>query len=152
MKICNMRKWALAAGAVIVVTGAALAHSGATGVVKQRMDGMKEMSNATKALGAVKAGAIPFAPEVIRRAAGQLRKHGEEAHHLFPEGSLQDESEALPLIWTDRASFDRILDDLIAAADRLDQVAEDQDMALAVADDVATTCKTCHEKFREKKI
>ncbi|MEL6795155.1 MAG: cytochrome c, partial [Pseudomonadota bacterium] len=131
---------------------AALAHIGATGVVKDRMDGMKIMAGAAKALGAAKAGAIPFSPELARRAAADLRTSAVAARDQFPEGSLERPSEASPAIWTDRETFDRILEELIAAADALEAAAEDEAAARAAADAVARTCKDCHGKFREKKL
>ena len=146
------RTLAAAALAAAAFVGAALAHSGATGVVKSRMEGMKEMSHAAKALGALRAGAIPYSPDVVRRAAAALSRHGEEAKTLFPEGSLFGPSEALPAIWTDRAGFDRILDDLIAAAKRLDAAADDEAAYPDAATAVAETCKSCHSKYRKKKL
>lgn len=137
---------ALAAGAA----AGALAHSGATGVVKERMDGMEAMSDAAKAIGAVKIGALPFDPDLIRRAAGEISRQARAAHDLFPEGSSTGKSEALPAIWTERARFDALLDDLIAAADRLEAAAADEPAAMAAADEVAEICKDCHEDFRER--
>ena len=136
--------------AVLAVEAAA--HSGATGIVKERMDGMKAMSNATKALGAAKAGVVPFSPELIARAAAELRSHAEAAKTLFPENSATGPSEALPVIWTDREGFDALLDDLIRAADQLDAAAGDEAAANVAADAVAKTCKDCHAKYREKKL
>lgn len=150
MRTASFRR--LAAAAFIGVAGTALAHSGATGVVKERMDGMKEMSHAVKALGAARAGAIAFSPDVIRRAAAALARHAEEGKTLFPEGSLDHPSEALPSIWTDRAGFDRIFDDLVEASAALDAAADDEAAALTAADAVAATCKACHAKYREKKL
>ena len=147
-----MRAAGIACAAATLAAAAALAHSGATGIVKQRMDGMKAMSDATKAIGAVKLGVIPYSPDLIRRAAGALRDHGEAARGQFPEGSLHGPSEALPAIWTEREGFDRLMTALIDASARLDAAAEDQDAALAIADDVAATCKDCHAKYRKKKL
>lgn len=147
-----MRRIAVFSGfAICLAAAGAFAHSGATGVVKQRMDGMKAMSNAAKALGAAKAGVVPFSPELISRAASELRTHAQAARTLFPEGSATGPSEALPTIWTDRPGFDAILDDLVRAADALD-AAEDETAAFAAADAVAETCKVCHAKYREKKL
>jgi len=137
---------------MIGVAGAVFAHSGATGIVKERMDGMKDMSNATKALGAIKAGVLPYSPDIIRRAAGQLRDSARAAKSQFPAGSDGHPSEALQTIWEDQAGFDQLLDDLIAASARLDAGAENRDDALRAADDVAKTCKDCHAKYRAKKI
>lgn len=145
-------KTPLASLTICALAGAAIAHSGATGIVKERMDGMKEMSNATKALGAIKAGAIPYSPEVVKRAAAQLRTHAEAAREQFPDGSAGGASEALPTIFSDRAGFNQLLTDLIDAAVRLDDAAGDEAEAMTAADQVAATCKKCHADYREKKI
>lgn len=147
-----MRRAIASALILLFSAGIVAGHSGAKGVVKQRMDGMKELSGATKALGAIKAGAIPFSPDVIRRAAGQLAEHGEAARALFPEGSLTGTSEALEEIWVDRQGFDRMLEEMITAAGRLDSAAEDQEEALQIADEIAETCKACHAKYRKRKL
>lgn len=141
-------------GAVLIAAPGdrAAAHDGATGVVKTRMDGMKTMSDAAKALGAIKAGAIPYTPRTIRRAAEMLRREAMAAQHLFPEGSGGGVSEALPAIWSDRAVFDRILSDLVDAAARMDAAAETEADAMAAAADAAATCKACHADYRKKKF
>ena len=136
----------------IAFAGAALAHSGATGIVKQRMDGMKSMSDAAKAIGAVKTGVLPYSPDLVRRAAGALRESGEAARGQFPAGSDDHPSEALPTVWSDREGFDRLLEALIDAAARLDAAAENESSAMTIADEVAATCKDCHAKYREKKL
>lgn len=142
-----------AVGAFLLSAGAVLAHSGTHGVVKERMDGMKAMSDATKAIGAVKVGMLPYSAELMRRAAGELILNGEAARALFPEGAAAaGESEASPVIWTEREGFDQLLNDLIEAAERLDAAAEDEATALRVADEIAATCKDCHAKYREKKL
>lgn len=141
-----------AIGAILLSTGAALAHSGATGVVKERMDGMKAMSDATKAIGAVKTGVLPYSADVMRRAADELALHGEAAKALFPENSATGKSEALPVIWAEREGFDQILNELLNAAARLNSEAENEAAALKIADEIAATCKDCHAKYREKKL
>ena len=145
-----MRRATVAIALSLTAFGA-FAHSGATGVVKERMDGMKAMSNATKALGAAKAGVVPFTPDLVTRAATELRTQAEAAKTLFPEGSAMGPSEALPAIWTERAGFDALLDDLIEATDALEAAAGDEAAASSAADAVAKTCKDCHAKYRKKK-
>ena len=129
---------------------AAYAHSGATGIVKERMEGMKEMSYAAKAMGAVKAGAIPFSFATLSAAGREIAKHGAAARKLFPEGSLHSPSEALPAIWSDRETFDRLLDQMTAAAEQL-SVSADRDEAEALSDRIGGLCKDCHATFRVKK-
>ena len=137
--------------AMVVGAGAAaFAHSGATGVVKERMDGMKEMSHAAKAMGAVKAGAIPFSFDTLNLAGREIARHGVAARGQFPEGSLHSPSEALPAIWSDRETFDRLLDQMTTAAERL-AVSADRDEAMALVDRIGGLCKDCHATFRQKK-
>lgn len=109
------------------------------------MDGMKRMSDATKALGAVKLEAIPYDPAVIRRAARVLSRRGAAMRGQFPAGFATGKSEALPVIWTDRAGFDALFDELDAAA-------ADEPRAMRAADAVAEAFKRCHEKYRAKKL
>lgn len=129
---------------------AALAHSGATGVVKERMDGMKEMSYAAKAIGAVKAGAIPFSFETLNAAGREIARHGAAARGQFPEGSLVKPSEALPAIWSDRETFDRLLTQMTVAAERL-SVTANRDEAASLSTQIGDLCTDCHATFRVKK-
>lgn len=147
-----MRMAHIAGVALMIAAGAAIAHEGATGVVKERMDGMKVMAGAAKALGAVRAGVIPFTPDLARRAASDLRTSAIAAKDQFPEGSLVHPSEAAPAIWTAKEDFDEILRQLIAAADKLEAAAEDERAAMIAADAIGQTCKDCHKTYREKKL
>ncbi len=137
-------------GAIALIAASALAHSGATGVVKERMDGMKEMSHAAKAMGAVRAGAIPFSFDTLNLAGREIARHGAAARTQFPGGSLTGPSEALPLIWTDRERFDQLMGEMVSAADRL-AVSVDRDESMALVERIGATCKDCHATFRKKK-
>ncbi len=145
-----MRRVFYGAGALGLIAVAALAHSGATGVVKERMDGMKEMSHAAKAIGAVKAGAIPFSFKTLNMAGREIARHAVAARSQFPEGSLTAPSEALPAIWTDRETFDRLLDQMTTAAEKL-SVSANRDESMALASRIGGLCKDCHATFRKKK-
>lgn len=130
----------------------ATAHDGAKGVVKERMDAMKTLSDAAKALGAIKAGAIPYTPRTIRRAATMIRENGEASREMFPAGTEGGASEALPVVWSEPAGFERLFNDMLAAAARMEAAAEDEAAAMAAAEDVAATCKECHRIYRKKKL
>lgn len=105
---------ALAALSVgLMGTSLVLAHGGATGIVKERMDTMEVISKANKTLGAMFKGDVDFDPESVRDAALQIKSHsGETMTKLFPEGSDGKPSEALPAIWEDWATFEALADDL----------------------------------------
>lgn len=130
--------------AAAMATGAA-----ASGVVAERVERMKEMSNATKALGAMKLGLLGYAPDTVRRAAQTVAAAARAARADFPAGSGGGETEALPLIWEERARFDALFDDLAAAAERLAAAAEAEDAAFPLIDEVGAGCKACHQRYRK---
>ena len=78
----------------------ALAHSGATGVVKERMDAMDELGEVMKRLTPMMRGQSDYNPDIVRSAADAMIGHaGAQMTELFPEGSNGKPSEALDVIW-----------------------------------------------------
>jgi len=99
-------KIAATAVAVALLGAAAFAHSGATGVVKQRMEGMGAMGKAVKMVAPMMRGEIAYDAEVVRGVAKVIRMHaGETLTALFPEGSAGMPSEAKVSIWSDWERF-----------------------------------------------
>ena len=85
---------------------AALAHSGATGVMKKRMDAMSEMGDEMKRLAPMMRGQTAYDPDVVRSAADTMIGHaGSQMTELFPQGSNAMPSEALDAIWEDWEEF-----------------------------------------------
>ena len=139
---------------VFLLPVAALAHSGATGIVKERMDLMKEVGRATKVIAEMIRGRRDYDAAGLKGAALAVAGHGgAKMLATFPEGSLDHPTEALPVIWTDWERFRGLAVELEAAA-------------LAVADGAAqgpggpsaeaakrmlATCKQCHDAFRVRK-
>ena len=81
----------------------ALAHEGATGIIKERMDNFSAARNYMKAMrGAV--GANDFAK--IDEITNKMMPWAETMSSYFPEGSDKSPSEAAPTIWSDRAGFE----------------------------------------------
>lgn len=140
--------------ALALVTTAALAHGGATGVVKERMDAMEELGKATKGLAAMARGRAPFEPDAAAALAETIEAHGGDAlTELFPEDSISGPSEALPEIWEEWEEFARLAEDLEAQAIALQEVAAAEDVEAFQMEFRETTqlCLDCHEQFREKK-
>jgi cytochrome c556 len=95
-------------GARVVV-----AHSDATGIVKQRMALMKGIGDAMKTLAAMFKGEAEYNPAAVRDAARTIHtRAGEHMTELFPQGSLHKPTEALPAIWEDWPTFERYAADL----------------------------------------
>ena len=88
---------------------AAMAHNGATGIVKERMDGMSAMGKAVKALTPIMRGAVEYDADKVRSAADVMIKHaGEQMISLFPEGTGGMPSSALPAVWDNWEEFSKI--------------------------------------------
>ncbi|MDA0229719.1 MAG: cytochrome c [Proteobacteria bacterium] len=72
---------------------------------------------------------------------------------IFPQGSGDGDTAALPSIWQDWPKFEAAAMALKTAADKLANAAGTGDMAAvgAAAGEVGKACGGCHEPFRKKK-
>ena len=132
----------------------ASAHSGATGIVKQRMELMGEIEKAMKSLTAMFKGTKPFDNGVARSAAAAIRDHGgKKLTTLFPPNSLDHPTEAKPRIWEDWQDFVRLAEQLTASSDALAEnmkpaIPEAQQRQLFLS--LRAVCRDCHERFRQE--
>ena len=120
----NSRIWmtALVASSVGL---AALAHSGATGVMKERMDAMGEMGDEMKRLAPMMRGQTEYDPDVVRSAADTMIGHaGKQMTELFPEGSNEKPSEALDAIWEEWEEFAALAEALRTSAEGMKLAAD----------------------------
>jgi len=109
---------------VAALSAGAWAHSGAMGVVKERMDAMKAMGDAVKRIKPMMSGEAEYDPAAVRAAAREIAEDSGAALTLkFPEGSEGGVSEALPAIWSDRARFEALARDLETTARGLERAA-----------------------------
>jgi cytochrome c556 len=96
----------LTAGGLLVATLAA-SHQGATGIVRERMDGMVAMRDTVRDLTPMMRGRTEYAREAVLDAAAALERHaGETMTALFPEGSDDAASYARAEIWQDWETFE----------------------------------------------
>ena len=133
------------------VSAIALAHDGATGMVMQRMEAMKEISKSMKSISAMVKGEAAFDGAVVESSAAVIAEHAKHMPHMFPEGSLDKPTEALPVIWT---QWDRFTDiakqlnsDALALAAASKTAASAQDI-LPQLGAVGKSCKACHQDYR----
>ena len=126
---------------LIAVSAASLvwAHGSATGIVKERMDGMAAMSKATKAITPMMRGNVEYNAEAIRDYARTIEEHaGEAMTKLFPEGSGGMPSEAKDDVWTDWDQFEVLAMQLESLGKGLAQAAENG-LAESVFEEGAST-------------
>ena len=135
----------------LLISPQAIAHKGATGIVKQRMQSMKSMSDQMKKLKAFIIDAKEYEIGKIINSANIIKSHVQKTELQFPKGSLQHPTEATESIWRDWPTFQKEADKLLKHTDTL--IAEVKNRALAkhVFYDMAKACKSCHKSFRKKK-
>ena len=144
---------AAAATATVLAIGAALAHGGATGIVKERMDGMEAMGKALSSVADMFKGITSYNAAEVVNSAEIVGLHAREMKILFPDTPESRESlvsDAMPAIWQD-------LEDFLSLAERLEfatiqmktvaQTGSQQDVRAAFAQ-VAKTCSACHRDYR----
>jgi cytochrome c556 len=140
-----------ALGAVLLVSGStSLAHEGATGIVKQRMDEMEKIGRTVKRINDRLKSNRGLAE--IARDAEELRAAAARMPSLFPRGSRDGHSEATPAVWERWPEF-------VAAARLLEEEAGKLAATAPSGQEVeigrrfrATTraCSGCHDVFRVK--
>jgi len=145
----------LLAAAAIAVTGTiALAHTGATGVVMQRMESMKTISESLKQIGAIVKGEAVFDVDRVQASANTIATHANSIPGLFPEGTTGHPSEALPEIWTDWERFTELATKLGENAQAMATAAGSATDITGIRSEliaVGRSCKACHQDFRVAK-
>lgn len=134
----------------MLIASPVIAHKGATGVVKQRMDEMKSLKTAMKQLQTIVKGERPFASSVVIKHAETISTLTDRMGDRFPKGSNPHPSESLSAIWTNWPDFMRKVSDLKTAADRLSGAQSRSEFAAAFRD-VGGTCSSCHKAYRQEK-
>ena len=148
----NVPNLTLAAMLTIIISmGIAFAHSGASGIIKKRMDIMSDVGDNMKAIAAMMKGEVEFDGMAVKSAARKIAQHADRFPDLFPQGSGEKPSEALPAIWQDWEGFTKLGAELKTAANDLAKVADTANSPPDIVNalqSVGTTCKSCHQKYR----
>ncbi|MFI0842709.1 c-type cytochrome [Mesorhizobium sp. IMUNJ 23232] len=145
-----MFKLAAIALAAVFVAGGALAHKGATGIVAERMAAMKNMSNELKAIGDMLAGNAPFDAAAMVQHSAALHENCHRTTTLFPPGSIDHHSRALPAIWEKPDAFQEAMQRLHSATETFVATATLGNRAALAAsfEQIGKICTGCHETFR----
>jgi len=120
------------------------------GIVKERMDGMVAIAKALKELTAIsKTGSVDA--QAVSTHAQTIAEHsGARLLALFPEGSLQNVSEARLTIWEDWDRFEALARQMEAQARDLPEMTTPDALQNAL-NATNQTCAACHKAFRLKK-
>jgi cytochrome c556 len=136
--------------AMIAFMSSPVAHEHATGIVKERMDGMKVMAKSMKTIGQrIKAGrdlgTIPADAKAMLPTASKIAE-------WFPADSNQHPSEAKPDIWKNWPDFETKAHALEAELSKLGAIdPRDSKALIAQVRAITRTCSACHEFYREEK-
>lgn len=120
--------------------------------IEARQGQLKKMGKAFKTISdQLKAGSPDLAQ--IQAASAAVPKESATMIDWFPEGTGPEsgvETEALPVIWENKADFNLKVAALQDAAALLDSAAQTGDIAAIGAAFKTTggTCKACHDKYR----
>jgi len=145
---------ALMAMTVLIVAGAASrldAHEGATGIVKERQQGMVTFKKAMKTWKLALDKPQGPMPETIGEISTHLSSHaGARLLGLYPKGGPTKHTDASPRIWAEWAEFKRLAKALEARALTLATVSNDKTVLRSEFKTIGKICKACHESFRER--
>lgn len=130
------------------------AHDGATGVVKQRMEAMSDMGDAMKAMASMVKGKQAFEPALFIQSGETIAKHSDMIPELFPAGSMEGKSEAVPAIWQQWDDFFSLGYRTKTDAEALVKMAQEGSELRPLTKQfvkLANDCKACHKDYRKKK-
>jgi len=129
-----------------------VAHEGATGVVKERMEAMKEMERRMKTMAEMLKGSQKLEFRHIETSARQIAGHAQKIQRLFPVGSDKHPSTALPSVWAKNKQFAQSANELTGKAMKLSTKARTKKriVVLPAFSEVAKACKACHDNFRKR--
>lgn len=101
-------------------------HSGASGVVKQRMELMERYDELLDRLFAMVHGELPYSAEIVKKAANEIHEtSGDHLVAMFPKGSTEKPSKADPAIWENMRMFNHMAERLEDFAEALEDSAND---------------------------
>jgi cytochrome c556 len=118
--------------------------------ITQRQNLMKNNQEQMRLLTGMARGQTPFDAARAQAAFQTIERNAEQTPALFPQGSHQGKTAALPVIWERKADFDarsaKLAQDAKAAQSRI----TDQAGLQTVIQSVGQSCGGCHETYRRK--
>lgn len=137
--------------ALLLGNMSANAHDGAMGVVKDRMEMMKQLGGVMKMVVPVVKGQKPFDAARIKQQGMIIQDNsGKKLLEKFPEGSTDNVSEARPEIWKNWGDFSKIAMELNGLGKSIAENPTEKNLKASFGK-IGATCSSCHKQFRAKK-
>jgi cytochrome c556 len=144
-----MRKTVVAAFTVLTASGlGVLAQS--SDPITQRQNLMKNNQEQVRTLTGMARGQAPFNAATAQAALQRVAQNAQQIPALFPPGSQQGKTAALPTIWERKADFDAHAAKLEQDAKAVQASITDQASLQAAIQRVGQNCGGCHETYRRK--
>lgn len=135
----------------LVATVAATAALAQADVIKARQEAMKATGGKTAIVGKMLKGEEKFDLAKAQDALAQYVMIGEKGPSLFPAGSQNGDTAALPPVWTNKADFEAKFAKLGADAKAAQAKVTDEATFKATMPELLKNCGGCHETYRAKK-
>jgi cytochrome c556 len=142
----------MAAAAVAIASGAALAQQKPEDAIKYRQSALFIMGQNFGPLAAMAQGKIPYDKELAIRNAGIMEFMSKLPWDRFSAGTEQGNTKAKPEIWLNLEDFRAKADKMQAEVAELAKVARTGDFNAfkAQVGDTGKACKACHDEYRNK--
>lgn len=136
--------------ALLLAAGAAIAAT-PQDAIKYRKAVMNTMAGHVGAINLIFTGKVEH-QEYLLSHAEALAAAGDQLGKLFPAGSGEGDTDALPAVWSDAAGFQKAADAGKTATAALRDAVKAGDRAAIGRSlkPVFDSCKGCHDKFREE--
>lgn len=139
---------------LLLSTALVFGHAGATGIVKERMDSMKAIAGSMKEISLMIRHPETFDKARALAAIAHVALEAEKTRDLYPEGSLDHPTQALPAIWQKPERFQALSDEFESRIDDLSKAATNAQTSNDLIENfkaAGSTCSACHSEFRLKK-
>src|SRR5918995_5273172 len=143
------RRIVTATASVLLLSGlGVLAQQGDPISLRQAL--MKNNQEQVRALTGMARGQAPFNAATAQAALQRIELNARQVPALFPAGSQQGKTDALPVIWERKADFDARAAKLEQDANAAQAGITDQASLQAAVQRVGQNCGGCHETYRRK--
>ena len=122
------------------------------GPIRERHELMEAIGSSAEDINnAFSIGTEGFDVAVIQREAGEIAMAAHQIPSLFPKGSTDPNSRALPAIWENWDKFTGLANALETSAQSLSNAAAagDDENLKEKSKKVFANCKSCHDQFRK---
>lgn len=137
---------------VAAAIGATAVGAQNVAVIDERKKLLKDMGKATKPVGAMFKGEAEFDLAQVKAALKAIQETAPRLPPLFPDDAKTgNETEALPVIWDEKADFEDRFKKLAEAAKAAEASITDEETFPDTWKQVMGNCSGCHKKFRKPK-